>query len=487
MVYRWSRQSTRNLMVVLVAVVLLVSVIALGVSSWSTSGYRDVQHVGFDADRVMAIETQLTSWPTRHTGTIYEYKAAQYIATEFEAAGLKNVHIEAYPEVEYEVRGASLQLVYYTSGPLGMIPQPNRDPVTFQHKVDFVVQGYSGSYEGGSGPLSFQRDLEYVGLADNGSEESHYAPASGRVAIVPTAPGVSNYRIFDIAHDAGVTGLILHNVDINERVDYAPISKGSRQPDGWPDPDYPDIPFLMVSKAAGDRILAATNAKLRLHVDVDIGERDVHVVVGEVPGQGDTDEFVVLGAHHDSVYINHGAIDNGCGTTTVIELAHQLADVEVERTIRFVTYGAEEDGLYGSFAYVGAHEDEMKRNCVGVLNFDMPHVNLQRGNRGTVMPDQQDRFGVLEAIIDQIYEDRPDLERTFDYQVAWMEDPSVVGSDSMPYARLGIETVNFWGSGAWEYHSYLEDISHFMPEGLEMAVLIGGAYAMWLAENPDAV
>jgi len=103
------------------------------------------------------------------------------------------------------------------------------------------------------------------------------------------------------------------------------------------------------------------------------------------------------------------------------------------------------------------------------------------------MPDQKDRFGVLEAIIDQIYEDRPDLEALFDYGVAWMEDPSVVGSDSLPYAQLGIETVNFWGSGAWEYHTYLEDISHFSPEGLEMAVLIGGAYAMWLAEDPDAV
>jgi hypothetical protein len=486
-VYRWSRQSTRNLITVIVAVILLVSVVALGISSLTTSDYKDVQHIGFDADRVMAIESQLTSWPTRHTGTIYELKAAEYIASEFTAAGLKNVNIEAFPEVEYEVRGASLQLVYYTNGPLGAIPQPNRDPITFQHKVDFVVQGFSGSRDQGSGPRAFQNDMEYVGLSDNGSEESHYAPASGRVAIIPSAPGVSNYRIFDIAYDAGVTALIIHNLDLAANVGFIPISKGSRQPDGWPDPDYPDIPFIMVSKDAGDRILAAQNAKLRLHVDVDIGMRDVHVVVGEVPGQGDTDEFVVIGSHHDSVYINHGAIDNGCGTTTVIELAHQLANVKVERTIRLVTYGGEEDGLFGSFAYVAAHEDEMNKSCVGVLNFDMPHVNLQRGNRGTVMPDHQDRFGVLEAIIDQIYEDRPDLEERFDYRVAWMEDPSVVGSDSMPYAQLGIETVNFWGSGAWEYHTYLEDISHFMAEGLEMAVLIGGAYAMWLAEDPDAL
>lgn len=469
--------------VVLVVIILTVAVVAAGVITWSGGEYKDLKYIGFDAERVHAIETQLTSWPTRHTGTIYEYKAAQYIASEFEAAGLKNVHIEAYPEVEYEVLGASLQLVYYTNGPLGMIPHPNRSPITFEHKVDFVVQGFSGSHDQGTGPTAFMNDMEYVGIQENGTEESHYAAARGQVAIVPTAEGVSNYRIFDIAYDAGVSALILHNVNIHENIGFVPISKGSRQPEGWPDPDYPDIPFIMVSKEAGDLILAAQNAKLRLQVDVDIGMRDVHVVVGEVPGQGDTDEFVIVGSHHDGVYVGKGAIDNGSGTTTVIELAHQLADATVERTIRFVTYGAEEDGLYGSFDYVEAHQEEIEKNCIAVLNFDMPHVNLQRGNEGYVTPDKEYRFDVIQAIIDQVYEDNPDLDKVFDYHIALMEHPGEVGSDSMPYAQLGIETVNFWGSGSWEYHTYLEDTSHFMAEGLEMAVLIGGSYAMWLADK----
>lgn len=471
------------MVVVFVAIILLVSVVALGVSTWTTSGYRDLQHIGFDEDRVMAIETQLTSWPTRHTGTIYELKAAEYIASEFQAAGLKNVHIEAYPEVEYEVKGASLQLVYYTNGPLGLIPHPNRDPITFEHKVDFVVQGFSGSRDQGSGPTSFQNDLDYLGISENGTDPSHYASASGKACILETFDGVRNHHIFDVAHESGVAALILHNTIIHANIGYVPISKSSPQPGGWPDPDYPDIPFIMVSRDAGDQILAAQNAKLRLHVDVDIGMRDVHVVVGEVPGQGDTDEFVVIGAHHDSVYVNEGAVDNGSGTTAVIELAHQMADAKVERTIRFLTYGGEEDGLFGSFAYVEAHEDEMKRDCVACLNLDMSHVNLQRGNRGYVTPDNEDRFEVIENIIEQIYEDRPDLKELFDYRISLMEHPGEIGSDSMPYALIGIETINFWGSGCWEYHTYIDDISHFMPEGLEMAVLIGGSYAMWLADN----
>jgi hypothetical protein len=472
--------------VVLVAVILLVSVVALGVNTWSTSGYRDVKHIGFDADRVLSVENQLTSWPTRHTGTIYELKTAEYIASEFEAAGLKDVHIETFPEVEYEVRGASLQLVYYTNGPLGMVPHPQREVVTFEHKVDFVVQGFSGSRDQGSGPLAFQNDLDFVAITENGTEGSHYSPARGMACIVETFDGVRNSHIFHVAHEAGVEALILHNTIIHANIGYVPISKSSPQPEEWPDPDYPDIPFIMVSRDAGDTIRAAQNAKLRLHVDVDIGMRDVHVAVGEVRGQGDSDEFVVIGAHHDSVYVGNGAIDNGSGVTAVIELAHQLADAEVERGIRFLTYGGEEDGLFGSFAYVEAHEKEIQDKCVGVLNLDMPHVDLQRGNAGYVTPDDGDRFGVVEAIVDQIYEDRPDLEERFNYRTALMEHPGEVGTDSMPFALLGIETTNFWGSGSWEYHTYLEGMSHFTPEGLEMAVLIAGAYALWMTENPEA-
>ena len=248
-------------------------------------------------------------------------------------------------------------------------------------------------------------------------------------------------------------------------------------------PDYPDIPFLMLSKDCGDTILGANHGKLRMNVDVDIGHKPVHVVVGEVVGVERPEEFVVVGAHHDSVYVNEGAIDNGSGTTTVVELAHQLAESEPARTIRFLTYGAEEDGLIGSFSYVEAHEEEIENNCVACLNFDMPHVNLQRDNRGTITPDNEDRFEVFEAILDRIYEESPDLEETFDYRIALMTHPGGVGTDSMPFARLGVETTNIWGSGCWEYHCYLEDMSHFVPEGLEMAVLVGGSYALWIADH----
>jgi hypothetical protein len=467
--------------VVVVAIVVLAGTV-VGVRYWSVANYKDLEYVGFDHDRVAAIEAKLCSWPTRHTGTPYAAEVADYISSQFTDAGLKNVAIEEYDEVDYEVRGAGLALVPYINGPLGLIPDPRRDPEVFVHKVDFVVQGFSGSLDQASGPTAFLSDLEFVKVEGNGSESAQYLDAAGKVAVIDTGPDVGNTQVMEAAHEAGVAAVLMRNVHIHENINYAPISKSSRQPATWPDPDYPDVPLLMLSRDCGDTILGASSAKLRMNVDVDIGMRKVRVVTGEVPGTRTPDELVVIGAHDDSVYINQGAVDDGSGTTTVIELAHQLSHMKPERTIRLCAFGAEEDGLFGSFAYTEAHKDELAK-CRGMLNFDMPHIDLTRGNQGWVTPDDKARFGLVRAILDDVYEADPELREVYNISVEWQESPEQVGSDSMPFAMLGVETCNFWGSGSWEYHTYMDDITHFSPEGLKMAVLMGGSYAMWLADH----
>ena len=477
---RWARTSRRRMAAVVVVAIVVVAGTVAGVRYWSVANYKDLDYVGFDGDRVAAIEAKLTSWPTRHTGTPYAAEVAEYISSQFTDAGLKNVAIEEFDEVDYEVRGAGLSIIYY--GPLGLLPDPLRDPKVFLHKVDFVVQGFSGSLEQASGPLAYMSDLEFVKVEGNGSEPAQYSDAAGKVAIIDTGPDVGNTQVMEAAHEAGVAAVLMRNVHIHENLNFAPISKSSSQPSTWPDPDYPDVPLLMVSRDCGDAILGATNAKLRMNVDVDIGMRKVHVVTGEVTGTKAPDELVLIGAHHDCVYINQGAVDDGSGTTTVIELAHQLSRMKPERTIRLCTFGAEEDGLFGSFAYAESHKDELSK-CVGMLNFDMPHIDLSRGNQGWVTPDDKERFGLVRAILSDVYEADPELREVYDISVEWQESPEQVGSDSLPFALLGIETCNFWGSGSWEYHTYMDDITHFSPEGIKMAVLLGGSYAMWMADH----
>ena len=94
-------------------------------------------------------------------------------------------------------------------------------------------------------------------------------------------------------------------------------------------------------------------------------------VVGEIRGRDKPDEVVILGAHLDSWELGTGALDNGCNAAMVIEAARDIhaTGLVPRRTIRFVLFSGEEQGMLGSWAYVRAHRDEMDR-VRGVLIFD---------------------------------------------------------------------------------------------------------------------
>jgi hypothetical protein len=103
-------------------------------------------------------------------------------------------------------------------------------------------------------------------------------------------------------------------------------------------------------------------------------------VVGEIPGNGKTDQVVMLGAHLDSWHGGTGATDNGAGSAVVIETARILKalDVKMDRTVRVALWGGEEEGLLGSKAYVKEHfadRETMKTtsehaNFAGYFNLD---------------------------------------------------------------------------------------------------------------------
>ncbi len=77
-------------------------------------------------------------------------------------------------------------------------------------------------------------------------------------------------------------------------------------------------------------------------------------------------EIIIIGAHYDhlgrggqgsldvnSSEIHHGADDNASGTAAVIELARQYAaERKNKRTMVFMAFSGEEEGLLGSHYYV---------------------------------------------------------------------------------------------------------------------------------------
>ena len=85
--------------------------------------------------------------------------------------------------------------------------------------------------------------------------------------------------------------------------------------------------------------------------------------VGEIKGAKKPDEVVVLGAHLDSWDLGSGTTDNGTGSCIVLETARILKKmgVQPDRTIRFILFTGEEQGLIGSGEYVKQHKDELSK------------------------------------------------------------------------------------------------------------------------------
>jgi carboxypeptidase Q len=125
-------------------------------------------------------------------------------------------------------------------------------------------------------------------------------------------------------------------------------------------------PMVVISRDAASRALRLMDAgtKLTLSVDLELetgGSYTSHNVIGEIRGSELPDEFVVIGAHLDSWEIGTGALDNGCNVALVIDVARQIKRLGLapRRTIRFVLWNGEEQGIFGSWAYNQAHEEEL--------------------------------------------------------------------------------------------------------------------------------
>jgi carboxypeptidase Q len=137
------------------------------------------------------------------------------------------------------------------------------------------------------------------------------------------------------------------------------------------------IPQAVVAREDAVRLsrtVLAYTGKIRVHFSMPnkIGPPiDQENVVAEIRGYEKPDESVILGAHLDSWDLGTGALDNGCNAALVIEAARALkaTGLRPRRTIRFILFSGEEQGLLGSWAYVKTHRAELDR-IRAVIIFD---------------------------------------------------------------------------------------------------------------------
>ncbi len=197
--------------------------------------------------------------------------------------------------------------------------------------------------------------------------------------------------------------------------------------------------------------------KLELSGNADLLKKvnPVKNVVGVLPGAGPhADQYIVVGAHYDhlgrggwgsrsplSHEIHHGADDNASGTAAVIELARKLAaDGPHDRSILFMTFTGEEEGLLGSEYFVN-HSPIPLRQMAAMVNLDM----VGRVREGVLSIGGTGTSLTLEKVVNEASAGLPLTLKT-----AWKN--GFAPSDNTSFLLKKIPTLFFFSGLHEDYH-----------------------------------
>ena len=364
------------------------------------------------SDRPWEVLTRLTELDHRLAGHPGDREAASVVADAFAAAGLRDVHEEPF------------ELRRWTPGEVELaVTVPDRD-VT--RSFEAVALPYCPPYDA-TAPL--------VDVGHGTPEELAAADVGGALAITSTESppelGRLYHRVEKVgqAAAAGAEGFVFVNHVPGQLPPTGALRFG----------DEASIPGVGVSLEAGEwlREYADEGARVRLRVDARTEDGRSRNVVGHLGP--DTDDEVLVVAHHDSHHIAEGALDNGCGVATIVGMAAMLADLErdLERRVRFASVSGEEIGLLGSEALAGSVE------------VDAVHaiVNVDGAGRHRDLRALTHTSGALSDVVEEI-------AGAVDHPVRISDGPHPY-SDHWPFLRAGTPSLQLHseeptGEGRWE-------------------------------------
>src|SRR5271168_2575548 len=320
----------------------------------------------------------------RLTGSPQLKQANDWTADLFRKYGLTNVHLEPWTIAHSWTRGtASARIVSPTEHPLTIAaagwspstPGVVRGPVVyFDAKTKEDFEKFRGKLKGAIVIAQEPASLSPPKPEDPNDELIRPMQAPPRLpgqppAASPFAPLIQAARarsaffkeegVAVVLRDSGKPHGLLNMTGIGgEKFDIGPIPTAFITGEGY------RLLFRMLQHGPVTAEIEMTNSFSDKPVDV-------YNTVAEIPGTEKPEEVVMLGAHLDSWDRGTGATDNGTGSMAVLEAARTLAklDLKPKRTIRFVLFSGEEEGLVGSKMYVQAHKADLDK-ISGILVHD---------------------------------------------------------------------------------------------------------------------
>jgi hypothetical protein len=441
----------------------------------------------------------------RLTGTAAAEKANKWAAERMKAYGLENVHLEPWTIPEGWERGTvharllepdngrSLSMASYAWMP-GTKGKIQGDVVIIKANSVEELQKYSGKLKnaivlkGAPTQLRALADMDKGGMFGGGP----FGGGKGKGKGKKDGGGEDFQKKFEQMREMQRA---MQEFYQKEGV-AATLSDAGKHfgllftTGGWRGSDRPSaenrIPQLAVAHNHYELLYRLASrpepAKTRIELEVTNkwvpGPIKVYNTVGEVRGSEKPDEVVVCGAHIDSWDLGQGTTDNGTGTCVVLESARILAKMAKEgappkRTVRFILFTGEEQGLYGSRAYVQQHKDELKNVSAAIVH-----------DTGT---------GKVTGIATGR---RPKAKELLEKDLAWLKELGVTdfsrmaggGSDHMSFEQAGVPGFMFnqeiAGYG-FTHHSQADTLDRAIAENLEQGASVMAILAYRIANLPE--
>lgn len=231
-----------------------------------------------------------------------------------------------------------------------------------------------------------------------------------------------------------------------------------------------------------ERLVAGETVELSFSIDNRFfnGPVPQHNVIADLVGSDKPDEVIIVGGHLDSWDGATGANDNGTGVATTMEAARLLvaAGAKPKRTIRFMLWTGEEQGLLGSKGYVEAHGEALDQ-VSAVLVHD-GGTNYLSGL--AVTPEMMPQMKVAFAPVMQL----APKTRPFELEEAVALQPG--GSDHTPFIRAGVPGF-FWnqaGDSDYErvHHTQHDTLANVVEDYQRHSAMVVAIGAYQLANLP---
>lgn len=366
---------------------------------------------GKDNNKVMDHITHLTKEiGARLTGSTNAETANRWCESQYQAWGLSNVQVEQWGEITTRFdRGPSTMKLVVKRDPPAPRPTGDGAPATppaepassepqyttlkeFQFTTLAWTKGTNGTVRG---PVIWmpETEQEYAKLKESGKLKGAWVlvkapPPAGRRGVQEGMSASFTQRI-DARKSLADGSKKLEELPLKQRIALEGIAgfiSASRDErvnttgaPGWRDrkaEDVPDDIAIVIRRgdydAVNSRVADGEPVEIEANLDhkLTAGPIPTYNTIAEIRGSEKPDEVVIVSAHLDSWNGpgSEGCTDNGTGSSVVLEAARILSTAikngakPPKRTIRFINWTGEEQGLLGSKAYVEKHKDELLKS-----------------------------------------------------------------------------------------------------------------------------